>query len=44
MNATYIVPLTGITLMVAGLCGIGAAAWRSHKVSSRLQFIRSLGS
>lgn len=44
MNATYIVPLMGITLMVAGLCGIGAAAWRSHKVSSRLEFIRSLGS
>ena len=36
MNATYIVPLVGITLMVMGLCGVGVAAWRSHKVSSRL--------
>ena len=43
MNATYIVPLVGITLMVMGLCGVGVAAWRSHKVSSRLEFIRSLG-
>ena len=43
MNATYIVPLVGITLMVMGLCGVGVAAWRSHKVSSRLAFIRSLG-
>src|SRR3984957_1472107 len=43
MNATYIVPLVGITLMVIGLCGVGVAAWRSHRVSSRLEFIRSLG-
>ena len=44
MNATYIVPLVGITLMVIGLVGVGVAAWRSHKVSARLDFIRSLGS
>ncbi len=44
MNATYIVPMVGITLMMIGLCGVGAAAWRSHKASSRLEFIRSLGS
>ena len=44
MSATYIVPLTGITLMAVGLLGVGIAAWRSHKVSARLDFIRSLGS
>ena len=44
MNAAYIVPLVGITLMAAGLIGVGAAAWRSHKTQSRLDFIRSLGS
>lgn len=44
MNPTYIVPMVGITLMMIGLCGVGAAAWRSHKASSRLEFIRSLGS
>jgi tight adherence protein C len=43
MSATYIVPVVGITLMIMGLCGVGVAAWRSHKVSSRLEFIRSLG-
>lgn len=43
MNATYIVPLVGITLMAFGLVGIGVAAWRSHKSSARLDFIRSLG-
>jgi tight adherence protein C len=43
VSATFIVPLVGITLMVAGLCGVSVAAWRSHKVSSRLEFIRSLG-
>jgi tight adherence protein C len=43
MSATYIVPLTGITLMAVGLLGVGIAAWRSHKVSARLDFIRSLG-
>jgi len=44
MNAAFFVPLVGITLMVGGLAGVGAAAWRSHKTSSRLDFIRSLGS
>lgn len=44
MSTTYIVPLAGITLMAAGLLGVGVAAWRSHKVSARLDFIRSLGS
>jgi tight adherence protein C len=43
MNATYIVPLVGIVLMLFGLVGVGAAAWRSHKASARLDFIRSLG-
>ncbi len=43
MNASYIVPLVGITLMAIGLCGVGAAAWRSHKISTRLKFIQSLG-
>ena len=43
MSATYIIPLVGITLMTAGLLGVGAAAWRSHKSSARLDFIRSLG-
>ena len=44
MNAAYFVPLVGITLMTIGLLGVGAAAWRSHKSHSRLDFIRSLGS
>ncbi len=44
MNATYFVPLVGITLMAVGLIGVGAAAWRSHKTQNRLDFIRSLGS
>ena len=43
MSATYIVPLAGITLMAFGLLGVGVAAWRSHKSSARLDFIRSLG-
>jgi tight adherence protein C len=43
MSATYIVPLMGIMLMVFGLLGVGVAAWRSHKSSARLDFIRSLG-
>jgi tight adherence protein C len=43
MSATYIVPLTGIALMAFGLFGVGVAAWRSHKSSARLDFIRSLG-
>ena len=30
--------------MAIGLAGVAAAAWRSHKTSSRLDFIRSLGS
>ena len=44
MNASFFVPLVGITLMAIGLAGVAAAAWRSHKTSSRLDFIRSLGS
>lgn len=43
MNATYIVPLVGITLMACGLLGVGVAAWHSHKGNQRLDFIRSLG-
>lgn len=43
MNAAYIVPAVGITLMVMGLLGVSAAAWRSHRTQSRLDFIRSLG-
>ena len=43
MNAAYIVPLVGITLMACGLLGVGVAAWRSHKSNQRLDFIRSLG-
>ena len=44
MNGSFVVPLIGITLMAIGLAGVAAAAWRSHKASSRLDFIRSLGS
>ena len=44
MNASFFAPLVGITLMMIGLAGVAAAAWRSHKTSSRLDFIRSLGS
>src|SRR6516225_3386473 len=29
--------------MAIGLIGVGTAAWRTHKTSSRLEFIRSLG-
>jgi tight adherence protein C len=43
MNAAYIEPLIGLLLMAAGLIGVGAAAWRSHKQASRLDFIRALG-
>src|SRR5580704_18450546 len=43
MNAAYIVPLVGVLLMAAGVVGVGLAAWRSHRQSSRLDFIRSLG-
>ena len=44
MNAAYFVPLVGITLMAIGLLGVGTAAWRSHRSSHQLDFIRSLGS
>jgi tight adherence protein C len=44
VNAAYFVPLVGITLMVFGLIGVGAAAWRSHRTNQRLDFLRSLGS
>ena len=44
MSASLFVPLVGITLMIVGLGGVAAAAWRSHKTTSRLDFIRSLGS
>ncbi len=44
MNGAYIVPTVGITLMVFGLVGVGAATLRSHKSGQRLDFIRSLGS
>ena len=44
MSASLFVPLMGITFMIAGLAGVAAAAWRSHKTTTRLEFIRSLGS
>ena len=44
MNAAYFGPAIGITLMAIGLLGVGASAWRTHKSSERLDFIRSLGS
>jgi tight adherence protein C len=44
VNAAYFVPLVGITLMVAGLLGVGVAAVRSHRSTQRLDFIKSLGS
>jgi tight adherence protein C len=44
MNAAYFLPLVGITLMIIGLLGVGAAAARTHKTQNRLDFIRSLGS
>ncbi|HLM95816.1 MAG TPA: type II secretion system F family protein [Acidimicrobiales bacterium] len=44
MNAAFFIPLVGITLMAAGLIGVGAAAWRTHKTQNKLDFIRSLGS
>jgi tight adherence protein C len=43
VNATYIVPLVGITLMALGLLGVGVAAWRTHASAHQLDFIRSLG-
>jgi tight adherence protein C len=44
VSASFFVPLMGITLMIIGLAGVAAAAWRSHKTTNRLEFIRSLGS
>jgi tight adherence protein C len=44
MSASFFVPLVGITLMIIGLAGVAAAAWQSHKTTTRLEFIRSLGS
>jgi len=44
VNAAYIVPLVGITLMSVGLVAFGTAAWRSHRTDQRLDFIKSLGS
>jgi tight adherence protein C len=43
VNAAYFVPLVGITLMAIGILGVGAAAWRTHRSTHRLDFIRSLG-
>ena len=43
MNAAYIVPLVGVTFMAIGVIAVCAAAWKSHKSSHRLDFIRSLG-
>jgi tight adherence protein C len=43
VNAAYFVPLVGITVMLIGIAAVGAAAWRSHKSTHRLDFIRSLG-
>lgn len=43
MNTAYIVPAVGIIFMAAGVIGVGAAAWRTHKSSQRLDFIRALG-
>jgi tight adherence protein C len=44
VSTSILVPLVGIVLMALGLAGVATAAWRSHKTSSRLDFIRSLGS
>ena len=43
MNTAYIVPAVGIIFMAAGVIGVCAAAWRTHKSSQRLDFIRALG-
>jgi tight adherence protein C len=43
VNTAYIVPAVGIIFMAAGVIGVGAAAWRTHKSSQRLDFIRALG-
>jgi tight adherence protein C len=43
MNATFYVPLVGIAVMAVGLLAVASAAWRSHRQSNRLDFIRSLG-
>jgi tight adherence protein C len=44
VNAAYIIPMVGITLMACGLVGVAVAAWRSHQSNRRLDFIRALGS
>ena len=44
MSASFFVPLMGIALMIIGLAGVAAAAWRSHKTTTRLEFIRSFAS
>jgi tight adherence protein C len=44
VSTSFFAPLVGITLMIIGLAGVAAAAWRSHKNTNRLDFIRSLGS
>ncbi len=44
MNAVYILPMVGITIMALGLAAVAAGAWRSHRTVRRLEFIRSLGS
>jgi len=43
VNAAYFVPMLGITVMVIGLVAVGAAAWRSHRSTNQLDFIRALG-
>ena len=43
MNAAFYLSLAGISVMIGGIAAVGAAAWRSHKTSARLDFIRSLG-
>ncbi len=43
MNATYIVPLVGITFMVLGLRASASRPGERHRSSHRLDFIRSLG-
>jgi tight adherence protein C len=35
--------MVGITLMLVGLAGVGVAAWKTHRSSHQLDFIRSLG-
>lgn len=38
-----ILELLAVLLMMGGVAGIGAAAWRSHEAARQLEFIRSLG-